>query len=254
MLSYNPVMCGVLICHYDTLLLRAGVEMSNVSEAVMGLAHLYNACRNTGVLKNAWLDMDAAIDLFEPAKVFLGSPPTDAVTFRNRYILTAGISLRAFAGNKDKCHEHKGGCMPRHWYGSERRRRLLEPDIPLSSKLLQQQSKSRSMNCLCNDIQDVINPKSKVSPKAQRGDLTPLQYVERVTDMIDLETQRSLFYVLIMNQRCTRLLQDLYQALEHPLDEDGFHIEEKGFHASIIYDILYAANFACPECHRAAGK
>lgn len=82
----DPVLCGLLMLRYDVLLSQIGLELCNLTESTMGIAHLYNACMVTGDLTQGeqWPDLERMITLCREDRVFLGSRPTDPVTFRNR--------------------------------------------------------------------------------------------------------------------------------------------------------------------------
>lgn len=84
--------------------------------------------------------------------------------------------------------------------------------------------------------------------------MTPLQYLQTVSSTIAKEVPRTIFYFFVMNQRCQTLLKDLYHGLLEPLSTDGVDIKDLGYHACIVYDILFASNYACESCHKESGN
>ena len=120
----NPTQCGLLVLRYDMIIQELQLKLINDSKATMGVAHLYNACMASGNLMKAeqWPDMEALIELCKEERVYIGSRPTDPITFHNRFILAAGISVRAFAYNKRGSCNHITKLKKCHWEGSEQRR------------------------------------------------------------------------------------------------------------------------------------
>lgn len=209
----------------------------------MGVAHLYNAVRVTKDLKSLWTDMETTVLLCDQRRVFLGSRPQDPVTFRKRYILTTGISLRAFASNKPGC-DHDQTSAKHVWAGCGRRRRLLSVDSPCSSSIFKMAVKSNSLECYCSEMQDVINPRDV---KGVRAQLPPSGYLKQLTRTIDSEVPKLLFNFLRMDFPCQSLVRMLHSKVGKELKSD------LDFHPSIIYDLMYASRYTCGGCKRENG-
>ena len=97
MLKTNPVHCGIVNCYAHDRVRSLGLYASNMSCSVMGIAHLYNAARKSGKLKESWTDMDFVIA--ENSDLFVGDPRT-AQEFYNSFLLSVGLSATSFASNK----------------------------------------------------------------------------------------------------------------------------------------------------------
>lgn len=196
-------------------------------------------------MKEKWPDMEEVIQLCDEERVFLGSRPHDPVTFRNRYILAAGISLSAFARNRNgDCVEHTKGRLKSHWIGSEQRRRRLLPSTPLAIIFHKQASSIEGqISCLCSEVQDLL---VKFKSKGGRKSLKPLQYLEQFSQTIAQEAKKTHFHFLHMDTLCQTLLTGL-----SILDtRAGLDFEGPGAHASLVYDLLYSAYHACQSTTR----
>jgi hypothetical protein len=91
----HPIFCGLTMRSYHRLYHSSAI--ATVPWFIVGLAHLYNACRQVGGLTSPWPDLDFIIQSQGPARIFVGGPPTDPHTFYQRVRLAIGISALAIS-------------------------------------------------------------------------------------------------------------------------------------------------------------
>lgn len=74
---------------------------------MVGMAALYRACRQTGLLRRPWKDMDYLIDLVEPTDLHLLTLASNLYTScAKQFSLAVGVELAAFS--KDRCDKRDG--------------------------------------------------------------------------------------------------------------------------------------------------
>lgn len=94
-LTLHPILGGLAMYYYHDQ--YHDVAIQKVQWFVVGLAHLYNACKQVGGLSQCWPDLEFIIQTQGVARVFVGSPPTDPTLFRTRLSLAMCTSTRWFA-------------------------------------------------------------------------------------------------------------------------------------------------------------
>ena len=104
LLKHHPVLCGTLQFHINSSLYRGGLTASNLCDCVIGVAHLYNAARQSNYLPCEWPDMEEIIRHYGAEYVFVGNRPTSVNNYYKRYQLALGTQLTGFARDR-KSHK-----------------------------------------------------------------------------------------------------------------------------------------------------
>lgn len=98
--SNHPLLCGVLTFAFTLWMHRTGVWCEVATRSIMVTAHLYNALRLKNHLNIPWPDMDEAIAVQTPSRVFVGSPASTAEGCYSKFRLVQGLSLQTHARNR----------------------------------------------------------------------------------------------------------------------------------------------------------
>lgn len=99
-----PVLCGWVSSSLSNLYHDTGVQACNNGRVVMAMAHLYRACKISGLLKADWKDMDFVIQQQGPKALGLREPSaglSSMLSAAKRYGIAAGNELRHYARNRD---------------------------------------------------------------------------------------------------------------------------------------------------------
>lgn len=133
-LAVHPVLSGRTMWDYHRTFHTAAI--GKIQWFAVGLAHLYNACRQVGGLDIPWPDLEFIIHCQGPARVYIGGAPTDPNVFSKRLALALCGSSTEFAP------DHRGN----HHISSEiKAKRGFADYFPLEERLAKYfQSSSRS--------------------------------------------------------------------------------------------------------------
>ncbi|KAF2441211.1 hypothetical protein P171DRAFT_524169 [Karstenula rhodostoma CBS 690.94] len=93
----HPIFCGLTMWFYHRI--YHGGAIATICWFMVGLAHLYNACRQVGGLKSSWPDLEFIIQSQGLSRIYVGGPPTDPNTFYQRVRLAMGNSVREHASD-----------------------------------------------------------------------------------------------------------------------------------------------------------
>ena len=97
--SRHPILCGLLQFKTYTLLKEAGITLANAWGSILYVAHLYNACRQGGYLKEeeVWPDMELVMDIHTREAMFSGRLPQTPEEWLKSMALMLGASPQNFA-------------------------------------------------------------------------------------------------------------------------------------------------------------
>lgn len=123
----HPIFCGLTMWFYHRSYHATAIR--TICWFMVGLAHIYNACRQVGGLMSPWPDLEFVIQSQGPSRIFVGGPPTDPDTFYHRIRLALGSSARENASDY-YWHQHRPS-RPSRW-----RRRGLASYPPLEAKIV----------------------------------------------------------------------------------------------------------------------
>ncbi|KAK7184204.1 hypothetical protein DPSP01_001160 [Paraphaeosphaeria sporulosa] len=87
----HPIFCGMTMWFYHRMYHSSAIN--TICWFVVGLAHLYNACRQVGGLNSTWADLEFVIKSQGSSRIFVGGPPTEPDTFYQRVRLALGHSV-----------------------------------------------------------------------------------------------------------------------------------------------------------------
>lgn len=94
----NPSFCGTIALDLALTLERAGIDLMNWHMTIFALAHLYNAAKQFGGLKENWPLLEKVTQT-HIVQFFGGELPKKPTEFANRMKLKLGYSIQNFASN-----------------------------------------------------------------------------------------------------------------------------------------------------------
>ena len=105
LLTRNPILCGLLSFSLTLDLRQIGIARANVSSSIICTAHLYNAIKVNNPSIGRWEEMERAIAIHTPERVFYGGPPKTLEECERQFKLAIGISIQMSARNRRR-NEH----------------------------------------------------------------------------------------------------------------------------------------------------
>ncbi|KAJ0343272.1 hypothetical protein KNSL1_010335, partial [Colletotrichum chrysophilum] len=102
----SPYMSGLVVAYCRNHMKEAGIDLANFWATFASTAHIYNAVKQLGLLREPWRDLEIALSRAGlESKLFTGPPPTDGKDFYRKYSLQLGFSAVNFAN----LHKKKAG-------------------------------------------------------------------------------------------------------------------------------------------------
>ncbi|KAF4877789.1 hypothetical protein CGCSCA1_v003191 [Colletotrichum siamense] len=102
----SPYMSGLVVAYCRNYMKEAGIDLANFWATFVSTAHVYNAVKQLGLLREPWRDLEIALSRAGlESKLFTGPPPTDGKDFYRKYSLQLGFSAVNFAN----LHKKKTG-------------------------------------------------------------------------------------------------------------------------------------------------
>ncbi|KAI8164878.1 hypothetical protein K4K49_012127 [Colletotrichum sp. SAR 10_70] len=102
----SPYMSGLVVAYCRNYMKEAGIDLANFWATFVSTAHVYNAVKQLGLLREPWRDLEIALSRAGlESKLFTGPPPTDGKDFYRKYSLQLGFSAVNFAN----LHKKKAG-------------------------------------------------------------------------------------------------------------------------------------------------
>lgn len=102
LLARNPVMAGIACLHLVWTYNSWSCQFVDSTPLLLKGAHIYNAARQEGELKQSWPDLDFVISLHTPQYVFVGDFPRSCSQYLGRFALACGSSLTRRCLDVDK--------------------------------------------------------------------------------------------------------------------------------------------------------
>ncbi|KAI8242879.1 hypothetical protein K4K53_003506 [Colletotrichum sp. SAR 10_77] len=94
----SPYMSGLVVAYCRNYMKEAGIDLANFWATFVSTAHVYNALKQLGLLREPWRDLEIALSgAGLESKLFTGPPPTDGKDFYRKYSLQLGFSAVNFA-------------------------------------------------------------------------------------------------------------------------------------------------------------
>ncbi|KAI8210822.1 hypothetical protein K4K52_011657 [Colletotrichum sp. SAR 10_76] len=94
----SPYMSGLVVAYCRNYMKEAGIDLANFWATFVSTAHVYNAVKQLGLLREPWRDLEIALSRAGlESKLFTGPPPTDGKDFYRKYSLQLGFSAVNFA-------------------------------------------------------------------------------------------------------------------------------------------------------------
>ncbi|KAK3047412.1 hypothetical protein LTR09_011159 [Extremus antarcticus] len=217
LLKHHPVLCGVLAFNIDQSMYQIGLCLSNDWMCLMSVMHLYNAARQAGYLRKEWPDLEAIIEFYGPAHIFIGDRATSAGMFLHPLWRALGISASTVAAEFRKKEQSKGkGFKTRQKSG-----RVLHPKTLMLEVMRTRHTGKKEPETVLREVEQVVKAISGASSAAtedvgrivqQWNDhqlLAPLDLLELVRRGIESEAFQSHFDFWAINRRCIELLRRL---------------------------------------------
>jgi hypothetical protein len=109
LLVYFPVLTGVLLTKLMRKRYLLAMEVCKKNPAVVGTAHLYQACRKSGVLKEKWEDMEFAIGMYGSKQLGLQDipSPTPVHTAAKHFGIAMGVEVSKYVSAGRRIARHK---------------------------------------------------------------------------------------------------------------------------------------------------
>ncbi|KAL5426800.1 hypothetical protein PMIN04_001736 [Paraphaeosphaeria minitans] len=177
----HPIFCGITMWFYHRLYHSGAI--STICWFMVGLAHIYNACRQVGGLKSPWPDLEFVIQSQGPSRIFIGGPPTEPDTFYQRVRLALGNSVREHASDY---YRHKNDRL--NSVGRQKRGLanypLLEAKIVAYYQTKTQENRSSLLHnifvFLHKDLGNTVAKGSTTSPNEEESKTSQIQEKVRI--------------------------------------------------------------------------
>ena len=236
------------------------MELVGAWGSVLYVAHLYEACRQGGYLKQIWPDMEVVMDVHSRQRIFAGRVPQTPAESLKCMQLTLGVSPVNFA------RSNRLNGVKR----SYKNRRELSFDSPVMNLfqkqwvetgdtiltmstvqglLLNQQPASTLHNTTARDENQNLVQKQSLLEKqwATSHKMTPLQLLDTLCNAISAEEHILRFDYISLHVRCLQVLRTLQTVLSDQLRHcfGSHYIDNEMQLFYIIYYIFKeAAEFA----------
>ncbi|KAK0630894.1 hypothetical protein B0T17DRAFT_507327 [Bombardia bombarda] len=101
-LSRHPLLCGVMLNFLRGHITSLGFQIEADSGAIKAIAHVYNACKQEGLIESTWPDMELLMtELQGYGSFFFGEkPPASFDSYLKAYNLAEGVSVTTLAARK----------------------------------------------------------------------------------------------------------------------------------------------------------
>lgn len=203
MYKTNTLYCG-LECICNSLLMHeVAIDWANFFGYFAGVAHIYNAVRQLGLIEGNWEVMDTAIETYI-GPLFRGSLPTTQQQMHQRLCLMMKVPLSQFASNVRK---------PGWEFAIRDSDKILEHDylaIKLKNYLEAKLSPDDLLLALNNKKPRSSAPKTAAS---KNRELTTIQQLEELRDEVTAVLPKLDLDLVSLSRKCQKLLVCLREEL-----------------------------------------
>jgi hypothetical protein len=210
----HPLLCGLLQFQLHLIVQKFGIALSGNWRSLLSVAHLYEACRPAGYLKQIWPDMELFMDIHTREKIFHGRVPQTPAESLKCMKLTVGVSTVNFSptarlnnmkltkGMILSSNSSVANVFGRHWIATRHAMFTIDtvedllkgPNYASTSTITTTQEKDSS-------------PLHRQWAKTHK--LTPLQLLDSLHRAIAAEEHMLRFDYITLHLRCLRLLRTL---------------------------------------------
>lgn len=206
----NPIYCGLTAFNLLTDFEIAGINLINWHMTVWPVVHLYNALRQTKLLRDVWPEMEELFGL-HMGELFSGQLPLSLEECRVRFALSLGISSTSFArnarqGHNDNIKVRKGvnGTKLKVNATSDTFRSYLDNKISLDTCLAQ----------LKTLMKDPGRGASRKERAAAQSPLSSLQFLALLKANLPKVNRMLHFDYITLSKQCTKILKDIREQLD----------------------------------------
>lgn len=100
LLTQSPVLAGLVLYHYRTLMYEIGITVANAWGSIAYSHHLYNALQREGLMHVSWPDMDIITSQLGESNFYVGggdgAVPKNAAAYFTKFCLQMGVTAAAF--------------------------------------------------------------------------------------------------------------------------------------------------------------
>lgn len=211
MFKAHPLLCGVLIFHFNVRMQELGLILMNAWGTGTYAAYMYNAINQDALDMNVhWADMDKLIELHTEDHLFLGPRPTNHEDSFKKICLTTGFDPSAFSGGRK---------FPSHAKVDPKKTRGLEEPSVISKVYRGRYCHRETIDLSTKNVEAVLNDLANKKSAASSGSkrmrkkfkaqqkLTPLQLLAALQERLIDEEQSLKFNYLGMNTRVMQLFK-----------------------------------------------
>ena len=215
----HPVLCGLFQFKLYSYAQYISLDLVNTWWSVLNLAHLYQACRQGGHLKQIWPDMELVMDIHTHERMFAGRIPQTPAESLKCLELMLGVSPVNFARdsrlNRTQISKNRG----------------LTFNTPVMNLFHKQWVENGDTVLKMSSVYDLLRSHKFASTPAPPGEdqswmqkqwttdykMTPLQLLDILSKAISAEEHVFRFDYIALHVRCLEFLRTLGTILDQQL-------------------------------------
>jgi hypothetical protein len=251
--SRHPLLCGLFQFKLYSLLQESAILLADAWGSILYVAHLYEACRHGGYLRQSWPDMELIMDIHTRDRMFAGRSPQTAQESLKCMSLMLGISPIMFSPTARR---------PSRFKSSKKGPKGLTSNSPMMDVLRGRYVRNEDGTKLTlNAVEGLLRDREITSTSvsvtaastaqsslqrqwAKSHKLTVLQFLGTLRHAISVEEHMLRFDYLSLHFRCLRLLRALRTDLDDKLRQyfGPRYIEDDTHLALIIGHVFQVAS------------
>ncbi|KAL1876978.1 hypothetical protein Daus18300_002586 [Diaporthe australafricana] len=109
LMGQHPILCGILLHTARLVMQKHGIAVESCTRSIMKMAHFYNACSASDLIKAGWFDLDHCMTALQGPNLFMaGKPPGKEAGggFSKALLLASGAVSIAYAA--PDCRDRMG--------------------------------------------------------------------------------------------------------------------------------------------------
>jgi hypothetical protein len=229
LLSRHPVLCGLLQFKVYTEMKYFGIVLAGAWGSILYVAHMYNACRQAGYLKEweVWPDMELIMDIHSRESMFLGQVPKTPEQWLKSMTLMLGVAPESFA-RFTRVNQLKF---------SKKGPKMMSSKSPLSDIFQDEYFATGNAALTLETVQKLLDeektPTISIAVAAKSSEarsllhkqwtkshkMTPLQLLSTLRDAITTEEPMLRFDYVPFHLRCLKLLRGVRDVADEKLTQ-----------------------------------
>jgi len=212
LLAHHPILCGILQFNVHKGMQHGGIKLSNCWAVVISVAHIYNACKQSGYITVPWKNMETVISIHRPDKIFVGAPPTKYQTYFSRFCLAIGVSTKIYAKDiAQRVQSTMSTKIPMSPKGSRELSSGSDLMNAFAVRYLKYDEPERPGHTL-HLVEGILGNAAKRNKRAPK--LTPRELLSALREQLTNEELHFEFDYLAFSQRCLELQLRLSRLLK----------------------------------------